>query len=166
MKILKDRRGYTLIEATAAILVLVLLALGISTGLSAAIKVYNTTLYVSESDTLTDTLNTALADVLRTASDGETSGDGKVTFSNRGYGMLQGRLALWKDRLYLYTAPSDKAGIPLIPAGSYCGLSLKDFTLTYDDATGTYSGSYKICSDTHTKDCTFTYRTLFPSKGE
>ena len=73
---LKSRLGYTLTEAIVSVLIIALLAVAISSGLSVAMKVYKQSLFTSNSEILEDTINAALSDVLRFASEVNTPDSG------------------------------------------------------------------------------------------
>ena len=65
MKKLKNKKGFTLIETMAALLVLVFLVVGMGHGMDAAVRVYASSTFESQSASLAGILNTSLGDILR-----------------------------------------------------------------------------------------------------
>jgi prepilin-type N-terminal cleavage/methylation domain-containing protein len=154
--------GFTLMEMLAVIVVLVILAAGMMTGLSVATRAYRKSVFASDSEVLQSTLNTALGDILRYAAYERTDDDGMVRFSNEFYQVTSdGYFVLSEGRLYIETGGS--AGrIRVINSGAYTDLVISAMTVMYDTIGQNYSGQYTIASSdgTLTKDCTFSYRTL------
>jgi len=154
-RIPRRRAGFTLVEALVCILILNLLTLAVVTGTGAATQVYHKAVFVSESGLLADSVDTALSDVLRYATD-PTVDNGTVRFDNANYSVSGGTILCSSDgRLEL---EQTQGGTPvlLLSKGVYAGKKLTDFTLTYED--GAYSGSYTISSGSAGAQQTETFR--------
>ena len=78
MKKSRTKDGFTLVELLATLLIVSLLGIIVTTGTSAAIRIYNESLDVSESGRLTNILTTALSDRLRWAHSPLTDSNGTV----------------------------------------------------------------------------------------
>lgn len=65
MRKLKNNAGFSLIELLCALLILVLLVMGIGTGMDAGMKIYADATFEAESASLAGILNTSLGDILR-----------------------------------------------------------------------------------------------------
>ncbi len=185
---LKSRLGYTLTEAIVSVLIIALLAVALSSGLSVAMKVYKQSLFTSNSEILADTINAALSDVLRFASDvdtgtgsGGSSGSGttggsssggsgassesdKVHFTNQQYGAVSagGWIDTKDGYVYIFKDSADTTGALLVNTGAYDDIKASDFEMTYDGTAKTFTGSYKLKNDDGSlvKDCSFTFRTV------
>ena len=83
---LRDRGGFTLVELLAACVVLILLGLILSAGLSAAAKSYHDVTAESEAQLLLSTLADAVMDDLRFARDLELNGNALVSYTSDSYG--------------------------------------------------------------------------------
>ena len=64
-KKLKSKRGFTLVELLASLMIVVLLSIMMSIGASVGMSVQRESTFVAQSDVLASTINTALGDVLR-----------------------------------------------------------------------------------------------------
>ena len=105
MKKLKNNAGFSLIEMLLAIAVLVLLIVGMQSGLDAGVHAYGESMFESNSAALAGILNSAIGDVLRYAEDivdydtvpeGAPAGADKVNFyfTNYEYGVRDAYLKL------------------------------------------------------------------------
>ena len=65
MRKLKNKAGFSLIELLCALLILVLLVMGIGTGMDAGMNIYEDATFEAESASLAGILNTSLGDILR-----------------------------------------------------------------------------------------------------
>ena len=178
---LKSRLGYTLTEAIVSVLIIALLAVAISSGLTVAMKVYKQSLFTSNSEILEDTINAALSDVLRFAdvndsdaagsgSAGSTDGSGgdavsadTVHFYNKQYtDSDEGYIAVSNGYICIFKDASDLDGALLVNTGAYDDIRASHFQMTYDSGTKTFTGSYELKNDDGSlvKDCGFTYRTV------
>lgn len=66
-KKLKSKRGFTLVELLASLMIVVMMSLMMSVGVSVGASVQRESAFVAQSDMLSSTINTALSDVLRYA---------------------------------------------------------------------------------------------------
>ncbi|MEG1578144.1 MAG: prepilin-type N-terminal cleavage/methylation domain-containing protein [Oscillospiraceae bacterium] len=163
-------RGFTVVEMLMAMLILAIVGVGLTTGISSAIGVYHTSVFTSESQLLTGTLDTALADVLRYAkyekAATEEEGDTTAHFSNTNYRVVNGSLLADEGRLKMNPTdgePTKDTLLNLLSDSAYSTMSLRDLTLKYEDTTHVFSGSYTLVStrdSTLTKTVNFAYRTL------
>jgi len=130
------------------VLVLNLLMLVIVSGTGAATQVYRDSVFTSESAVLSDTVDAALSDVLRYATNISVEGDGTVRFSNDFYRMSDGTIFCTSGG-HLKLQPSADLGedsLLLLGSGAYTNLKLKDFVLEYDETAGVFTGTYTIVS--------------------
>lgn len=159
----RRNKGFTLVETLVSLLILLLISVGVTAGVGAAGRVYRSSLFASESELLSDTLETALSDVLRYSTVVNGASD-PVTFRNPNYiDMADCSLSLTEGRIVLQPdgADPDAEGNPLLSDGAYSSMKITAFTLTYDGET--YIGSYTIESTAQTgleKTCTFCFRPL------
>ncbi|MPN60345.1 hypothetical protein SDC9_208073 [bioreactor metagenome] len=146
-----------------------MISVAVSSGLTVAVKAYRESVFISDAEVLQDTINTAMSDILRYGKYTGTDGDGTLLFGNDKYHILSGgHFVNANGHIYLNSgsAGSDD-GDPstlslLINTGAYVSLSVENFTIAYDPANLTYSGTYTITSadDLLTKNCSFAYRSL------
>lgn len=159
---LKNNAGFTLMEMTVAVAVLVLLATAMTSGLVVSTRTYRESVFISNSEILYDTLNTALSDVLRYAAHTKDE-DGIVYFSNDQYNILSGgHFVNEEGRVYIDTGAETSEMLLILNSGAYTELQVTEFSMAYDAGTHTYSGAYKISSEDGLmiKDCTFAFRSL------
>jgi len=155
--------GFTLIEMTVAVVVIVLVSAAMSSGLAVATRTYRESVFQSDSAVLCDTLNTALSDVLRFAIYTQTQEGGAVLFANDQYNILSpGHIANKEGCLYIDTGGGGGEQLLLVNSGAYVGLQVTGFTLTYESGTNIYDGAYLISNadGTMTRECSFTFRSL------
>lgn len=181
---LHNKRGFTLVETLAAIIILVLLSGVVGVGVQTALKSYNTLTFASESDILSSTLYTALSDILRFSQwvppeDEDSASDDTVHFtSSKKHGIVNGSLLVLQGKIAVDPENSANggtnsegggaAGNPdesesyyyLINAGAYSNLRISDFKLEYKD--GVFSGYYIIENKGGTlqKKVEFAFRSL------
>lgn len=147
MKKLKNTRGFTLVESLAALMVLVLLVVGMDSGMKAATRAYTQSIFESNSAALSGILNTAMGDILRYSEDVTTESTENLTvpadpgfvFTNYEYGVKNAYLqpAPQENRVVLKVI-SLEAGTPaveLVNTGAYPRLTLKDFRISYHKPT-------------------------------
>ena len=171
---LKSKQGFTLIEMIMCVITLVMIALICTTGMNIAMKSYNESLFETNSQMLQDTINTALSDLLRNASNVsvETSGGTEfVKFDNKAYGVNKGHLKLGtstEDNGYIKVVVKDVSGSEekyLVSRKTYAGnLCIGSFTLRFDSGTGTFTGEYTIVSTVLTgmsRTVQFSYRSIY-----
>jgi len=176
----RRRRGMTLTETLVAVLIIALLTAVIATGIMAAFRVYIQSTFASASQMVSDTVDMALSDVLRYATDVETDGSGNVTaYANTSYGVTDGKLRVGTDDdlglIYLKYDGADSAGnVLLLSDLSYSGLLVVPddydpdtgvnsgtFDLRYAD--GVFCGSYRLYDPVNrllSESFTFSFRTV------
>lgn len=155
MKKLKSKAGLTLMEMMAALLVMVLLVVGMGTGMDAGMRVYRDSQFESDSAALADILNTSMGDLLRYAENVKATTatpDGiEFIFTNTEYGIMDGYFQMSdqtasKGMIQLKNLRGDTV-TDLVNAGAYPDLSISDLhviyvapdatELTYTDKSGT-----------------------------
>lgn len=182
IKKIQAKRGFTLIETLAALLITVMLSLIVATGISSAANAYRRAVFVSESEVLSSTINTALADLLRFAYDinyvakEDVTGEGNYyTFDNASYKLDNAHFILETDvnsgLTYIAfvhdSGDVDDEGKPvpysLCSLGAYTSMTITDFQLDYSPETTTFKGSYTLMSRSNTsfkKTIQFTYKSI------
>lgn len=80
------RRGFTLAETIAAVAVLAILCVAISSGVGATISVYHKTTVSAEASVLLNTLTLAVSDELQYATDISSGGTGDGLYTSAVYG--------------------------------------------------------------------------------
>lgn len=167
--------GMTLVETLAAIAILALLSSIILIGAQAAVLSARKSSFAAECQTVSDTIDTALSDPLRYATDVTVDGDGNVTaYSNPNYRIADGAVTVGVnqgsagDLGLIYLA----SGKLLLNAASYSHLVVvpenfspgapysSNFKLTYNNSTHTFSGGYQLY-DPIDKQLSGTYSFLF-----
>lgn len=179
----RNKAGVTLTETLVTVMILSLLAAALISGSQAAMGVYRDSVFVSDSANVSDTLRTALADVLRYA-DGVETAEGAVRFRSTAYGIPagEGRLTLCVGRIYL-TEDTGDTGLRLLSDEAYAAMFVvpADCTtaasahayltsavsdadpmiLEYGD--GVFRGSYRLYdpyTERITEEQTFTFRRM------
>ncbi|MEG2037020.1 MAG: prepilin-type N-terminal cleavage/methylation domain-containing protein [Ruthenibacterium sp.] len=164
----RNARGFTLVEMLTAVLILTIMGVGLTTGIASAVQVYHGSVFSSESQLLSDTMDTALADVLRYAKyeEAETA-DTPLRFSNANYRVVRGSLLAYEGRLKMNPTDAAVGGgeslMNLLSDSAYSSMDFTDLTLSYDVQTHVFSGSYTLESKRGSalkKTVTFAYRTL------
>jgi len=89
IKKLKSKAGMTLIEMLASLIIVVLLAVGMNTGMTAGLRVYTEASSDARISALASNINTALTDILRYAEVREVTESGvtKYLITNLEYGL-------------------------------------------------------------------------------
>lgn len=165
---LNSRKGFSLLESMAALMIVSILTVGIVTCTNAASRIYYKSLFVSEGDILAATIDTALSDLLRFSSEITVKKKGdEISFTNANYSIIQGHLFLKDGWLYINQTDTkldfaeDAPVAVLLNNGTYSSMEISSFTLKYQD--GVFSGTYEIKSkkdEALTKDYSFNFRTL------
>lgn len=159
MEKIKNSAGFTLIEMMTTILILVILVVGIGTGIDSATKVYDEATFYSDSDVMASTINTAISDLLRFSTGIHTHSDGvSVVFSNKDWAVADAYLYVpavpegtdpdtVQSMIYMKMLKDD-SDLALINKGIYPNLEVKDgsFTLSYDGNNGVFTVNYTIIS--------------------
>lgn len=151
-KKLKSRRGFTLVEMLAAVIILVLLVLILNSGLNLSVKSYRTMTAESETELLMSSLSDVIYDELRYARDinttaepiGGTPGETPVITGNleRYTSVSFGRntvLSLKDGQLYA-------GGKRLLAAGTYGNgdYVIEQMDITYDKDTCVFTVSLTV----------------------
>ena len=154
-------RGFTLVETLVALLIVALLTAALMTGVAVAAGVYSDARFASESGMLANTVNTALGDILHFSTcqrDGEN-----VSFTNRSYGITAGHFLLRDGQLLLSPTETEEedALLSLISSGAYTDLQITQFSLSYDETTALFAGSYTISGTARQNtEISFVFRSL------
>jgi prepilin-type N-terminal cleavage/methylation domain-containing protein len=163
------KRGFSLVEMLVALLIMALLAVMVSSSVAAATQVYRRSVFVSESETLSSTLSTAMANVFNYASDIEIKKDGRVAFTSpafqindAGYFLLTGG-----TKGYICYIPYENADASsyklLVGRGAYTSLYITDLSVSYDQTANVFTVKYTIRSSqlgSAARQVTGTYRSL------
>lgn len=162
MKKLRKSQGFTLVETIVSLAILVMLISVISVGVNTAMKAYESVTFTSESDLLSSTIQTALADILRYAVYNEE--EGEVVITNESYGISKGSFFLENGRVMVNMGGAGEGGMAdtffLVNDGVYTSMKITEFKVTYEE--GLFSGEYVIESNSgkFTKMKEFAFRTL------
>lgn len=169
MKKLKSKKGFTLVEMLVCVVTLVLIGLICSGGIKLAMNSLQAITFDSNSRTLEATLDIYISDLLRHATDIKCDSE-NVTFTNQAYYIKNGILKIdtqgskVKDAGYLVCTGSNSAQERMLAnKGIYTdNLYITDFSLSYEESTGVFTGEYRIVSSVtdSVRDCSFSYRTI------
>lgn len=131
MKRQRNRRGFTLAETLAALVIVVLLAMSVQMGTMTALRTRTASRFQSESEILAATLNSALGDMLHYATCARYDGaGGTVYLNNPGYGIVNGQILDRGGRLYVNATANisvdseDATLLTLTGAGAYTDLTV------------------------------------------
>lgn len=146
MKKLQSKQGFTLVEVLTGLLILVFLVVGMGTGMDAGSRVYQESVFETNSATLAGILNTALGDVLR-HSERVSADTNPVTFTSYDYGLENAYLTLPLDGMGnpvpgMILLKGDSTAVELVNAGAYPGLQVTELTVTYEKPSVTARGGY------------------------
>jgi len=139
MRKLKNKAGFTLMETMVSVLILVLIASGMGTGMDAGLSVYKESTFETDSAALSGLVNTAIGDMLRYAEDikqvsPETDID--FVFTNREYGVADAYFYIGDGvesdlgTLYLKNIRNNDT-VDLLNSGTYPSLEIADFKVHY-----------------------------------
>ena len=151
MKRQRNRRGFTLAETLAALVIVVLLAMSVQMGTMTALRTRTASRFQSESEILAATLNSALGDMLHDATCAKyIATSGLVYINNPGYGIVNGQILDRGGRLYVNATANisvdseDATLLTLTGAGAYTDLTVSGFKMLYDKDNCLFYGSYEI----------------------
>ncbi len=151
MKRQRNRRGFTLAETLAALVIVVLLAMSVQMGTMTALRTRTASRFQSESEILAATLNSALGDMLHYATCAKyIATSGLVYINNPGYGIVNGQILDRGGRLYVNATANisvdseDATLLTLTGAGAYTDLTVSGFKMLYDKDNCLFYGSYEI----------------------
>jgi len=148
-KKLRSGKGFSLVELLACLLILALLAVMVSSSVTAAVRVYQKSVYASESEALGSTVNTAMSDILRYAKYVGQNSRNELVFTNAAYGVNNSGHFLLDDKGYVCYVPYEGADETeqkkLINSGAYTSLYLEKLKVVFvRDAAGGDRGVFKI----------------------
>jgi prepilin-type N-terminal cleavage/methylation domain-containing protein len=167
MKKLKSQKGFTLVEMLACVVMLMLLAGICSAGTSVAMNSYNMSLFESNSQMVESTLELYMGDIIRhgtvkEGTDPDNPTEKKLLITNPSYGIYDGWIELVDGHIYVRKTKEDTTGMKLLAGTNYTqSLKVNDFTLNYNEAEKSVTGTYKIESTVVAgleKKCDFTYK--------
>lgn len=170
IKKLKNNKGFTFIEMLACVVTMLLISMICSVGLDMASKSYRESVFESNCQMLESTVDLQVGDILRFATSVQTDASGNVTtFTNKTYRIEKGKLEVSPRSgdtggyFMVYLKDSDTTGYMVLNESAYAdSMYIENFTLTYDESTGVFSGTYTIKSTQLgglKRDCTYAYRT-------
>ena len=164
-KKLSSKKGMTLFEMLATVIIIALLAAGMSTGMSAGMRVYASAEFDSSSSALAANINTTLTDILRYSSKytiPTKENSPAYLITNYEYGMEDCYIACYQfgsevtpdagETIKVFYWRENEADArkpkPLVNTGSYGDLRVADFTIApQSDSLGHYfEVSYRIIS--------------------
>lgn len=128
---LSSEKGMTLTELLVTMLLLVMMTATVTLGTRAGMRVYRSSRFISESHLISETIDNALSDVLRFASNPIILDDEVVHFDQTGYGLYNensGTLKVANGIFYLTTITdqsreaTNNDAMRLLSIGSYANL--------------------------------------------
>lgn len=148
MKKLRSKAGLTLMEMMAALLVMVLLVVGMGTGMDAGMRVYRDSKFETDSAALVDIMNTSMSDLFRyaeniTSKETLSSEDQtklpagmEFVFTNMEFGVMDGYFQIstegkTKGMIQLKNLRDNGKAIDLVNAGAYPDLTISDLHVIY-----------------------------------
>lgn len=165
IRFVRNRKGFSLMEMLVTLLILVLLVMGMNSGLSAAVRVYDEAVFYSDSRTLAGMLDTTLSDLFRfseqikpvsavSSEDLYDSMGRKIdyVFTNAEYGMNDAYIDWRADispNLQLRNLKNSNF-YSLLNSGAFPGMSISSFSYTYDPGEAMYTVQYVISSENGT----------------
>lgn len=180
MNKLKQKKGFTLVEMLMCMLILILLSGICNIGMNLASDSYNASVFESESQMLSSSINTYLADILRYSTTvttaGEEAGEASqevIGFYSNSYSIQGGNIIVSArdyenstgGRVQIKRTETDESPVLLVGESLYTdSMYVESFVLTYDATTGVFSGSYIIKSaviEDAEKLCEFSYRRVY-----
>lgn len=165
MRMLKNKKGFTFVEMLVCVITLLMVGAICATGTGISVKSYQQSRFETDSQMLESTLDMALGDLLRFATNANADGT-NVRFTNHYYQMEQGSVIVDENgHLIIKKNPHQDKTLALIGNKAYAeDLQITEFELGYDEGSKLFSGSYTIKSKAMPSDpgkvCTFTYRTI------
>lgn len=166
MKKLKNKAGFTLIELLVSLAIMVILVMGIGTGMDAGARVYKDSVFQSDSSSLEGILNTTLGDLLRYSENvikntGDPIPENKgnplpsnidFIFTSFDFGVKNAYFPDIDNTVKLralHNFPGAKTEVDLINTGAYPDLKITNFKATYfplfvDDPDNKHGGYFEI----------------------
>lgn len=168
----------TLFETLTAVAILALLSSIILVGSKAAMSSTQKNTFTTECQTVSDTINTALSDPLRYVTGITVDAAGNViAYTNPNYKITNGKITvgtnagnisdaglIYLDTDKLLLKGAAYSSLMVVPTDFQVGDSYdSNFNLTYNNATHTFSGIYKLYDPINkvlSKTCSFTFRSV------
>lgn len=178
MKKLKKNGGFTLIETLAALLIMVVLVAGMDTAMESASRIYEESVFQSDSASVAGILNTTMGDLFRYSTNIKVAdadhplerADGTplaFVFTNAEFGIRDAYIQSVEGGrccLQLKSAKdTEKPAIDLINGGVYPNMTIQNFAYAYSD--GVFTVSYTLQSTTNASlscEKTGTFRLMNP----
>lgn len=167
-RFLRSKAGFTLVEMLTAIAILALLGATVTAGIPVAIKVMQESTFASDSTLLESTVDTALADTFRYATDIHQpvgAADAKWQFNTADGKHSDVYLDVTEGYIFFVdTKGGSETLTVLVTKGAYSNLEIEDFSYTYDSSAQTFSGGYTIIlseDSSKTRSVTFAYKALY-----
>ena len=163
---LRARKGLTMVEMLAAVVVLTLLCLALNSGMNVAMHAYRTMVAEAETQTLLSTASTAIVEELRYAKPTDFSGNTLTQYTSAHYGQYASIDINNKGELVVRNATDSVDGHPVLSSGVYgksgvYKLSFGDDGITYDPATKLFTFTLRAeQKDLASAEETFTVRCL------
>ena len=146
IKKLTGKAGMSLMEMMASLLILVLLVVGMNTGMTAGLRVYQNSKNVTDRAMLTSSINTKLTDILRYTE--VRTVNNKTLYTNLEYGLWDVTFEAVEGKIQINFW--DKTGkklvknTPLINSDTYSIFKVKDdFVVSYNED-GYFDISYTL----------------------
>ena len=166
VKKLRTRKGLTMVEMLAAVVVLTLLCLALNSGMNVAVHAYRVMVAEAETQTLLSTASTAIIEELRYATPTNVSSSGSlVQYTSAHYGQSSSIGFNSKDELVVRNATNSVEGHPVLSTGVYgkggvYKLSFGDDGVTYDKTTHLFTFTLRAEQKDLASAETFTVRCL------
>jgi len=135
---LKSSAGFTLVEMLVTIVILVMLVIGIGTGMDSAHRIYYEAKFQSNSATAADIVNTSLSDILRYSDvkvyerqKEQPVANAYFVFTNFEYGVRDAYFSLNDSGIIRLKNIGDESSVELVNMGSYPDLVIKNLVVKY-----------------------------------
>lgn len=168
-KKLNNSRGFSLTELLVAVAILMLLGVAVTVMVSTGLKVYNDSLYISESRSVQDTINSALSDFLRFASIDSTCEKSASPDADGNYKLTKGeflsssnaKCSLKLNNAGYIILSNASTDTPILNMGSYAGMYADDFELLFNPDSKIFTCKYTLIDkNDNTLPVSYTVRTI------
>ena len=144
IKKLTGKAGMSLMEMMASLLILVLLVVGMNTGMTAGLRVYQNSKNVTERAMLTSSINTKLTDILRYTE--VRTVNNKTLYTNLEYGLWDVTFEAVEGKIQICFHDKNgnrlKKTTPLINYDDDSNFKVTNFELKYVDKNEVFNGGY------------------------
>lgn len=153
----KRNAGFTLIETLVTTLILVIIVIGMDSGLNSAVRIYDESVFYSDSHTLASIMDATLGDVLQYSERIHEAEDVydlmgqpvEYVFTNAEYGMKDAYIDCYSGadktpHLELKSAQNQAKFYGLINSGAFPNMTISSFSYHYDPDDAAYSVQYVI----------------------